>query len=78
VRICSPLLAGWGSRWSTPAPSTDGPALHAGALDAMRVLLVEVAPWRELIAPGARWDRALNTAYYGRDPAYWTEPPERR
>src|SRR4051812_42814540 len=36
------------------AVSTDGPALHAGALDAMRVLLVEVAPWRELIAPGAR------------------------
>jgi Isochorismatase family len=34
------------------AVSTDGTALHAAALDAMRVLYIEVAPWRELIAPG--------------------------
>ncbi|WP_425303161.1 cysteine hydrolase family protein [Nocardia wallacei] len=56
------------------AVSTDGPDLHHGALDSMRVLYVEVAGWRELLAPGARWDRAYTTANDGRDPAYWTEP----
>jgi ureidoacrylate peracid hydrolase len=55
------------------AVSTDGPALHHGSLNAMRVLYVEVAPWRELLAPDARWDRAYTTPDYGRDPAYWTE-----
>ena len=48
------------------AVSTDGTALHYSALDAMRVLYIEVAPWRELIAPGAAWDRAFTTPHYGR------------
>jgi len=48
------------------AVTTDGEDLHFHALDAMRVLYVEVAPWRELIAPDARWDRAFTTAGYGR------------
>jgi ureidoacrylate peracid hydrolase len=52
------------------AVSTDGTALHASALDAMRVLYIEVAPWRELIVPGAAWDRAFTTPHYGR-----TAPP---
>ena len=52
------------------AVSTDGIPLHFGALDAMRVLYIEVAPWRELIAPGAAWDRAFTTPHYGR-----TDPP---
>ncbi|MGK8523894.1 cysteine hydrolase family protein [Nocardia asteroides] len=56
------------------AVGTDGPALHFAALDAMRVLYVEVAPWRELIAPGAPWDLAYRTPDYGRDPAYWSDP----
>ncbi len=52
------------------AVSTDGIPLHFGALDAMRVLYIEVAPWRELIAPEAAWDRAFTTPHYGR-----TDPP---
>ncbi|MFI6779276.1 cysteine hydrolase family protein [Nocardia sp. NPDC050412] len=56
------------------AVSTDGPALHYGALNSMRVLYVEVAPWRELIEPGAAWDTAFTTPSYGRDTAYWTDP----
>lgn len=48
------------------AVSTDGKSLHVNALDAMRVLYVEVAPWRELVAPGAPWDRAFTTPHYGR------------
>lgn len=48
------------------AVSTDGTALHYSALDAMRVLYIEIAPWRELIAPGATWDRAFTTPRYGR------------
>jgi ureidoacrylate peracid hydrolase len=48
------------------AVSTDGTALHFSALDAMRVLYIEVAPWRELITPGAAWDRAFTTPHYGR------------
>jgi len=48
------------------AVSTDGKSLHDNALDAMRVLYVEVAPWRELLAPGAPWDRAFTTPHYGR------------
>jgi ureidoacrylate peracid hydrolase len=48
------------------AVSTDGPDLHFNALNAMRVLYVEVAPWRELIAPDAPWDRAFTTPAYGR------------
>lgn len=55
------------------AVSTDGPDLHHGALNSMRVLYVEVAPWRELLAEGARWDSAFTTPNYGRDPAYWDE-----
>jgi len=51
------------------AVSTDGIALHFNALDAMRVLYIEVAPWRELTAPDAPWDRAFTTPHYGR-----TEP----
>ncbi|MFI6217530.1 cysteine hydrolase family protein [Nocardia brasiliensis] len=56
------------------AVSTDGPALHYASLDAMRVLYVEVAPWRELLAPDAPWDRAYTTPDYGRDPEYWRSP----
>lgn len=48
------------------AVSTDGEDLHFNALNAMRVLYVEVAPWRELIAPDAPWDRAFTTPAYGR------------
>ncbi|MRH92416.1 isochorismatase family protein [Nocardia sp. SYP-A9097] len=55
------------------AVSTDGPDLHHGALNSMRVLYVEVAPWRELIPEGAQWDRAFTTPNYGRNPAYWDE-----
>ncbi|MFI1919307.1 cysteine hydrolase family protein [Nocardia sp. NPDC020380] len=55
------------------AVSTDGPALHFAALNSMRVLYVEVAPWRELLAEGAPWDRAYTTPNYGRDSSYWDE-----
>lgn len=55
------------------AVSTDGPALHEGALNALRVLYAEVAPWRELLTPGDEWMRAVTTPNYGRDPAYWDE-----
>ena len=48
------------------AVSTDGIPLHVNALDAMRVLYIEVAPWRELTAPDAPWDRAFTTPNYGR------------
>ncbi|MBV9581185.1 MAG: cysteine hydrolase [Chloroflexi bacterium] len=48
------------------AVSTDGEDLHFNALNAMRVLYVEVAPWRELMAPGATWSRAFTTPGYGR------------
>ena len=55
------------------AVSTDGPDLHRAALNSMRVLYTEVAPWRELAAPGARWDRAFTTPDYGRAPRYRIE-----
>src|SRR5213080_3970268 len=55
------------------AVSTDGPALHECSLNSLRVLYTEVAPWREILAPDATWDRAFTTPNYGRDPAYWTE-----
>jgi ureidoacrylate peracid hydrolase len=48
------------------AVSTDGRALHFNALDSLRILYVEVAPWRELLAPGATWERAFSTPHYGR------------
>ncbi|HEY2643447.1 MAG TPA: isochorismatase family cysteine hydrolase [Galbitalea sp.] len=48
------------------AVSTDGKHLHFNGLDALRVLYVEVAPWRELIAPDATWRRAVTTPRYGR------------
>lgn len=48
------------------AVSTDGIPLHFNALDAMRVLYIEIAPWRELAAPDAPWDRAFTTPHYGR------------
>ncbi|WP_324194364.1 cysteine hydrolase family protein [Nocardia blacklockiae] len=60
------------------AVSTDGPDLHHAALNSMRVLYVEVAPWRDLLTPSAPWDRAYTTANYGRNPAYWTEPGDGR
>ena len=50
------------------AVSTDGRMLHFNALDSMRILYVEVAPWRDLLAPGAAWDRAFTTPHYGRRP----------
>jgi len=48
------------------AVSTDGHALHVNALDSLRVLYTEVAPWRELLAPDAAWDRHITTPHYGR------------
>ncbi|SDG71707.1 cysteine hydrolase family protein [Microbacterium sp. 77mftsu3.1] len=51
------------------AVSTDGEALHVNALDSMRVLYIEVAPWRELLADDAAWDRRFTTPGYGRTPA---------
>jgi len=48
------------------AVTTDGEDLHYNALNAMRVLYVEVAPWRELLAPDASWERAFTTPAYGR------------
>ncbi|MDQ1083709.1 MULTISPECIES: cysteine hydrolase family protein [Microbacterium] len=51
------------------AVSTDGEALHRAALDSLRVLYVEVAPWRELLAPDAAWERRFTTPGYGRQPA---------
>lgn len=55
------------------AVSTDGPDLHAGSLNSMRVLYAEVAPWQELLADGVPWDRAFTTPNYGRNAAYWDE-----
>jgi ureidoacrylate peracid hydrolase len=55
------------------AVSTDGPDLHHGSLNSMRVLYAEVAPWRDLLAAGVPWDRAFTTANYGRNPSYWDE-----
>lgn len=55
------------------AVSTDGPDLHVGALNSMRVLYAEVAPWRDLLADGVPWDRAFTTPNYGRNPGYWDE-----
>ena len=55
------------------AVSTDGPDLHVAALNSMRVLYIEIAPWKELIAPGATWERAFTTPDYGRNPAYWSD-----
>ncbi|MEV0688390.1 isochorismatase family cysteine hydrolase [Nocardia sp. NPDC050378] len=57
------------------AVSTDGPALHHGSLNSMRVMYVEVDTWRELIAPDAVWEKAFTTPNYGRDTGYWSEPP---
>jgi ureidoacrylate peracid hydrolase len=48
------------------AVSTDGEDLHVNALNAMRVLYVEVAPWRELVESAASWSRAFTTPHYGR------------
>lgn len=59
------------------AVSTDGPDLHAAALNSMRVLYTEIAPWQELLAPNAPWDRAFTTPDYGRNPRYWTETTTR-
>lgn len=50
------------------AVSTDGKRLHFNALDSLRILYVEVAPWRELLASDAAWDRAFTTKSYGRLP----------
>ncbi|MGF6884877.1 ureidoacrylate peracid hydrolase [Nocardia sp. GAS34] len=58
------------------AVSTDGPDLHHAALNSMRVLYVECAPWRELLADNATWDRAYTTPNYGRNPEYWSESTE--
>ncbi|WP_246076559.1 cysteine hydrolase family protein [Amycolatopsis cihanbeyliensis] len=55
------------------AVSTDGPDLHFASLNSMRVLYIEIAPWQELLAPDASWDRAFTTPDYGRNPAYWTD-----
>jgi ureidoacrylate peracid hydrolase len=68
------LIRGFEVAVPEDAVSTDGPDLHRAGLNSMRVLYVEVAPWRELLAPDAPWDRALTTPDYGRDPIYWSEP----
>ncbi|WP_410675396.1 cysteine hydrolase family protein [Amycolatopsis sp. cmx-4-68] len=44
------------------AVSTDGPALHEGALNSLRVLYTKVAPWREILAPDAAWDPCFHHA----------------
>jgi ureidoacrylate peracid hydrolase len=54
------------------AVSTDGPDLHWAALNSMRVLYAEVAPWRALLAPGAAWDTRFTTPDYGRNAEYWS------
>ena len=56
------------------AVSTDGPDLHHGSLNSMRVLYVEVDGWRELIRSGTEWDRAYRTPNYGRNTEYWSDP----
>lgn len=56
------------------AVTTDGPDLHIGSLNSMRVMYVEVVPWRELIATGAIWDQAYSIPHYGRNPQYWVDP----
>ena len=48
------------------AVSTDGKILHFNGLDSLRILYAEVAPWRELMAQDAPWDRSLTTPSYGR------------
>lgn len=48
------------------AVSTDGKHLHFNGLDALRVLYVEIAPWRELLTPEADWTRRLTQVGYGR------------
>jgi ureidoacrylate peracid hydrolase len=48
------------------AVSTDGKHLHFNGLDALRVLYAEVAPWRELLEPGATWTTRLVQPGYGR------------
>ena len=48
------------------AVSTDGKHLHFNGLDALRVLYAEVAPWRELLEPGATWTKRLVQPGYGR------------
>ncbi len=58
------------------AVSTDGPDLHHGSLNSMRVLYVECAPWRELLSDSASWNRAYTTPNYGRNPDYWSEPAQ--
>jgi ureidoacrylate peracid hydrolase len=48
------------------AVSTDGEDLHRHALQAMKILYAEVAPWRELLDPSVPWDRATSDPHYGR------------
>jgi ureidoacrylate peracid hydrolase len=62
----SAMMMGFEVAVPEDAVSTDGESLHVNALDAMRVLYVEIAPWRELLEPGAEWNRALTTPSYGR------------
>ena len=51
--------------------TTDGPALPHASLNAMRVIYVEVRPWRELLTKP--WDTAYRTPNYARDPGYWRD-----
>jgi ureidoacrylate peracid hydrolase len=62
----SAMMMGFEVAVPEDAVSTDGESLHVNALDAMRVLYVEIAPWRELLEPGAEWNRAFTTPSYGR------------
>ena len=51
------------------ATSTDHQELHDNALKSMKVLYIEVAPWRDLLDPEQPWDR--NTVIgYGHDELY--------
>jgi ureidoacrylate peracid hydrolase len=60
------MMRNFGVAVAEDAVSTDGIPLHLNALNAMRVLYIEVGPWRELTAPDAPWDRAFTTPHYGR------------
>ena len=48
------------------AVSTDGKSLHFAALNSMRVLYMEVLPWRSLIDTDKQWNHGINTPLYGR------------
>jgi ureidoacrylate peracid hydrolase len=58
------------------AVSTDGKHLHFNGLDALRVLYAEIAPWRELLEPGATWTTRIVQPGYGRSFDHLPHPAE--